>query len=105
MKILSKFKKICLAFIINLIAVFSKVFAINPQDFYIDPGMIETAYGVPRPSPAVKILMFLKTCVIPIVTLIGLIIYYKKSNNTKKKKVLVTILTIIIMSLIYFFIN
>jgi len=102
MKILSKLKNVITGVGIGILTFANKVFAISPEDLIIDPGMIETAYGIPRPSPIRMIFRIAKVFVIPISVLVGLIIYFKKSKSTKKKKIIVTIITLAVTAIIYF---
>lgn len=104
MKILSKLKSVIVGVGIGILTFANKVFAISP-DMLIDPGMIETAYGIPRPSPIRMIIRIAKTFIIPIATIVGLLIYFKKSKSSNKKKAIVTIITLIIVALIYFLLN
>lgn len=99
-EILSKIKSVIVRVGIEILTFTNKVFAISP-DMLIDPGMIETAYGIPRPSP----IRIAKTFVIPIAIIVGFIIYFKKSKNINLKKAIVTIITLIIVALIYFLLN
>ena len=104
MKILSKLKSVIVGVGIGILTFANKVFAISP-DMIIDPGMIETAYGIPRPSPIRKIIKIAKAFIIPIAVIIGLLIYFKKSKSSKKKKLLVTLGIIAITAILYFIVN
>lgn len=106
MKILSKLKSVIVGVGIGILTFANKVFAISP-DMIIDPGMIETAYGIPRPSPSPirMIIRIAKTFIIPIAVIVGLLIYFKKSKSSKKKKLLVTLGVVAITAMLYWIVS
>lgn len=104
MKILSKLKSVIVGVGIGILTFANKVFAISP-DMIIDPGMIETAYGIPRPSPIRMIIRIAKTFIIPIAVIVGLLIYFKKSKSSKKKKLLVTLGVVAITAMLYWIVG
>ncbi len=78
----------------------------EPRLTYIDT---EILYG-PEPSRANSstaniIWKIAGIFIIPIVLLIGLIMYFKKSKSSKKVKILVTIIVIAVTVLLYFVVN
>lgn len=104
MKILSKVKSVIVGVGIGILTFANKVFAISPY-MIIDPGMIETAYGIPRPSPIRMIIRIAKTFIIPIAVIVGLLIYFKKSKSSKKKKLLVTLGVVAITAMLYWIVS
>ena len=107
MKVMSKIKKI--AFLISsfFLGISTKVFASN---FLDDQRPFagtnnNTAYGVP-PVPIKQTLWsFTRTIVIPIILLIGVIIYLKKSTQTKLRKFITVTSIIVITAIIYCIVN
>lgn len=52
-----------------------------------------------------KVLPIIKIVFLPLLLIIGLIVYWKKSKAEKKKKIYITIASIIFVALIYVLIN
>ena len=81
--------------------VHSKVFAAS----MLPIEEMETLYGVMEPTP-VTILRRLwgvaRTILIPIVLIIGTIVYFKKSTSSVKKKIITILIAVIIVVLICF---
>ena len=103
MKILEKIKKKIIGIGTFLITIPVKVFAVELMD-------IQPEYGVQQPVPKLEpastignnIWNVCKTLVIPLILLIGIIIYFKRSKSTVKKKIFITILIISIVLIAYF---
>ena len=107
-KLFDKVKKIIFSIGIFLITIPQKIFAIDIdsiRDVDILYGSPETLYGIPRVSPIKSIWRIARSFVIPIILLVGLIIYFKKSKSSTKKKILVTIGIIAITAILYFVVN
>lgn len=86
MKITKKLGKMVTGIIISLKALAFKVYAVSIDDMHM-----QTDYGVqlePKPTLAVNIA---STIIIPIVLLIGIIIYCIKSTSSVLKKAIVSI--------------
>ncbi len=101
-KFLSKLKGIIGGIGVGILAFANKIYAV-PLNIINQAGMIETVYGIPRPSPIKVIIKVSQVFIIPIAMLIGLLVYFKKSKSSKKKKILV-ILGIIIIAIVFYFI-
>lgn len=104
MKTIERCKKGIIGIGTFLLTIPTKVFAVGLD---ITP---QPAYGVDYPNvarirPIVAIWRIVKTFIIPVALVIGLIIYFKKSKSSKKKKIIVTLITIAITALIYFIAN
>ena len=106
MKILSKVKSIMLGFGVSIWTLTNNVLAITASNIIVkEPESAETLYGVYNPSPIRMGLKIAKTFVIPIILIIGLIIYFKKSKSSNKKKILVSLLFVVIAVILYIVIN
>lgn len=71
---------------------------------------IEPMYGIPVPEPVKNnfinsVWNICRMFIIPIVLLIGIIIYFKKSKSSKKRKIITVLITIGIVAILYFVIN
>lgn len=66
-------------------------------------------YGMPAPNPKSiilkNILNILKIAVIPLILIIGIVIYLKKSRSSKKRKIITVLIIIGIVMILYFVIN
>lgn len=100
-KLINVFKRIGLMFGTFCMTIYTKVMAVR----------IGPVYGVEEPDPEPKItlmqsiLEIIKTFIIPIAFVIGLIIYLKKSSSNIRVKVAVGLLAFVIAVLyvLYFF--
>lgn len=89
MKILKKLGAVITGFLLSVKALAVKVYAINSVDF------MEPAYGVYPPEPATpSIAKIFSTILIPVILLIGLIVYFIKSKSKVWVKLAITILVI-----------
>lgn len=104
-KIIKKIKKTIMSVVVFLIALPSKIFAITPSSMEILYGVPEELYGSPRTIAMNEIWKIARIFIIPIILLIGIIIYLKNSKSTKRVKLIVTLTTLIIGTIVYFFIN
>jgi hypothetical protein len=102
MKVVEKIKKGLIGIGLFLYTISTKVFAVIVTQEYLSA---ETEYGVRRVSKAEIIWIIARNFIIPIVLLIGIIMYFKKSKSSIKKKILVTIGIIAITAILYFVIN
>lgn len=94
MKLIKKIKNWLTMVGIFLLTLSTKVFALDPREIAIDVSL----YAVPKPREEIlreKIWMITHKFVIPIILVIGLIIYFRKSKSSTKKKIIVSILVII----------
>ncbi len=103
MKIFEKVKKCLISFATFLLLIPAKVLARARPDY-------QPAYGVDseyldRLNAITMTLKIVKFFIIPIVTVVGLIIFFKKSKSSNKKKVLATIGILFIIAIVYFVIN
>lgn len=106
MKFLSKLKNVIAGVGIGILIFANKVFAISSN--IVDPGPVQLMYGIPynsRPDSISMIAKMTKIFIIPIVVIVGLLIYFKKSESSRKKKLLVTLGIITITAILYFIIN
>lgn len=101
---MKKFKKILIGISIGIMSMMSKIFATNNTQILYGPP-IQAMYGVPEePSKWEILINILKLLAIPVVLLIGLIIYVKKAKVSKGEKIFVSILIILgVSALIYIF--
>ncbi len=114
MKLLNKVKKGLIGIGLFLLAFPKKIFATSVkniiagseqfiQDLYGPP--VSTLYGVQNPDSVPSLMNSIwnvfKIFIIPLVLLIGLIIYFKKSKSSIKRKILITILIIATVAIIY----
>ena len=102
MKIKEMFKKITAGIGVFLATVTSKVFAAFDLESHIEPE-----YGIPTPSPKipntpfyVPLLNFLQIITIPIIIILGIIIFVKKRKNQKIQIFKVVLITAIIIFII-----
>lgn len=98
MKIVEKIKKGLIGLGAFLLTIPTKVFA---ADYHDEPSV----YGVPNPDVPVSqifrdifrnILDICRIVVIPLVLIIGIVIYLKKSKSSKKRKIITVIISIAI---------
>lgn len=103
-KIWKKITKIISSIGLALFTFEPNVFATDKNKFW---SRLQPAYGVPvepaKPEPTFweKILPIIKIVFIPLLLIIGLIVYWKKSKAEKKKKIYLTIGIIILVAVIY----
>jgi len=102
---MKKIKKIVLAIGIWGITLINKVFAIvkgstDPTPYYGPPSSkdIET----PKDNTVLDIF---RLFVIPLVLLIGIIVYFKKSKSSNRRKIITTLIFLIIIIILYLGIN
>lgn len=89
MKINTKIKKILKGLGAFFLTIQTKVFALN-QTIIPQP-----AYGVINPNEKIeKIWNFIRFFIVPIIILLGTVIYCKKSKDCKKAKIITVLLTI-----------
>ncbi len=96
MKILNKIKKILTSVIMMLVALPSKIFAINE----ISPS---TWYGSPSTKTEVSVPIYIKPIyyVMVLVTfIIGIIVYLLKSKSSRKRKIITALIVLGIMIII-----
>ena len=102
MKIIKKIGAIFIGLITCIQIFFYKVYA----DYRFEVGPV---YGIEEPPKSVNLIMDilgkLRIIFIPIILLIGIIVYFKKSKSSKKKKMLITIGIVSLTVIIYFVIN
>ena len=113
-KIISKTKQIALSIGIAIISIPNKIFAVMndyraEQDLYGPPStIIQTPglYGPPKTETKINgFWTAFKWTIIPIVLLIGIIVYFKKSKSSVKKKILVTICAIATIAIVCYIIS
>lgn len=99
MKILNKIKKIIIGIGLFLYTLPSKMLAYS----YGMIDKLQPDYGVPHESPIYESTMWkvFQFILLPIILLIGLVIYIKKSKSSKKRKIAVVIIAVIALILIY----
>ena len=105
MKILSKVKSVIIGIGIGILTFAYKVFALSPMDIDMNEIGAVTMYGVPKPSPIRTILRIAKVFIIPLIVIVGLLIYLKKSKSSKKKKLLVTLGVVAITAMLYWIVS
>ena len=100
-KIVSKLKKIFGIASAYLLLVRNRIFGIvNPQPLYgVNPIEEEPI------SKLKKLLIIIRTYIIPFVFIIGVIAYFKKSKSSTKKKIILSIIAFIIACIIYVVMN
>jgi glucan phosphoethanolaminetransferase (alkaline phosphatase superfamily) len=99
MKVISKVRKIMIAISLFFIGVSSRVLGAGMEIIHAQPE-----YGVPMP-PVSRNWQILRTFIIPLILLIGIIIYLKKSTQTRLKKVITVVLVIVVTVFIYAIVN
>ena len=97
-KIIKGLKRIVFLMGSFVLTIYTKVSALSTQTYYGVPEGA-TIYKIPR---AWKIL---RSFIIPIAFVIGIIIYFKKSKSSKGKKILMTLIFLAILVLIVWGIN
>lgn len=65
----------------------------------------EILYGIPQPHPVSIIWNITKTILIPIVFIVGTIVYLKKSTSSVKKKIIIILILLIMVVLFCFGMN
>lgn len=94
MKILKKLKLIIISFILIIKSMFVKVYAISSDRININ-AVCE--YGVIDPHPSVTLISsILSTTIVPLVLLIGIVVFFIKSTSSILKKILISIGIIIL---------
>ena len=107
MKILEKIKKVFLTIGVFLVTLPTKIWAIGIEvlpDLYGPPQL---DYGVFRPRSIgilENILKIVRIIVIPLILIIGIIIYLKKSKSSRLRKVITILLTVAIAIFVSFMI-
>lgn len=101
MKIIEKIKKIFTAIGVSCITLTTKVFAKpNVEEYVINTPL----YGVETPEPVIplgiKIWNICQVLIIPLILLIGIIVYFKKSKSSTKKKIIISLIVFIFAVLI-----
>ena len=103
MKVFKKLKKIFCGLSIIGLSFFSKIYAA----LNTDNMKLIALYGVPKRNTGFivlkNILNVFRVFVIPLILLIGIIIYIKKSRASKTKKI-ITVICFIILAILLFFI-
>ena len=84
MKVINKIKRIFTIIGISLVSFSTKVFGVLSPDDIIAYGPVKTE---PEPTIWEKILNVSKFLIVPIVLIIGLIMYFNKKSSSKVKKV------------------
>ena len=104
-KIIKGFKQICLMLVTFCMSMYTKVMAASMplQPAYGVPQ--QDLYGVPRADTIPMFWKILRSFIIPIAFVIGIIIYFKKSKSSKGKKILMTLIFLAILVLILWGIN
>lgn len=97
-KFISKIKKVVILIIGTIIALPSKIYAMMYTQ-------TEILYGPPVPSKSELLLGIGKVLCIPIILLIGIIVYLTKKKTSTRNKVLIILAFIIIMAILYCIIN
>ena len=105
MKLIERIKKDLIGLGTFLLTTSTKVFAKDSWEIQPDYGVYNVKEIPVNTSLKYKIWNICRIYVIPIVLLIGILIYFKKSKSSKKKKILVTIGIISITAILYFIIN
>ncbi len=99
MKILNKIKKIFTAMIMGIVGIYTRVSALPPDPLY-GPSKTEI-----EPSLWEKIFNVSKYLIVPIILIIGLIMYLNKKSSKGVKKIgkvlIVTSIAIMIVVLLY----
>lgn len=106
MKVFKKLKKIFCGLGIIGLSIFSKIYAALSQDEMLSLTPVPV-YGVPKRNTGFvvlkNILNIFRIFIIPLILLIGIIIYIKKSRASKTKKI-ITVICFIILAILLFFI-
>ena len=105
MKIVERIKKGLIGIGAFLLTIPTKVVA--------TAGFTPELYGIPGPGPELEsksiilknILNILKIAVIPLILIIGIVIYLKKSRSSKKRKIITVLIIIGFVMILYFVIN
>ena len=101
-KVAGLFKRIFLIIGTFLISVYTKVQAAEPLSALhgIGPVLpsteVSTLYGVPKSTKISMFLNILMLLTVPLVFIIGIIIYIKKSSSSKVKKIITAFIAFII---------
>lgn len=105
MKVLNKVKKVLIAIGLFFVSISGKVFATPMQPLnIIENDITSPKYRVQHPIESNFFNLF-QFVFIPLVLLIGFIVYYKKSKSPKKKKVLIMIIIVLITIIALFLLN
>lgn len=95
-------KKILSGISVFFISLYSKVIAAQMVTLYGVPP-VQADYGVPTPISKLSIVWkILQIFVIPLVLIIGMIVYLKKGKNPVIKKIIIGLMIVIIIVLIGF---
>ena len=98
-KFISKIKKVIVLIIGVIIALPSKIYAVFDDQ-------ITSLYGVyDPPSPLEEFWKIARYFIIPIILLIGIIVYLTKKKTSTRNKVLIILAFIIVIAIIYCIIN
>ena len=98
-KFISKIKKVVVLIIGTTIALPSKIYAVFDDS-------ISALYGVYEPpNPLEEFWKIARFFIIPIILLIGIIVYLTKKKTSTRNKVLIILAFIIIMAILYCIIN
>lgn len=88
MKILRKIKRIIVTIIVSIIGVSTKVFGVGPDPLYGPPELQAQAQETEQKLRILETLQGMaKYLIIPIVLIIGLVMYFNKKTSSKVKKV------------------
>ena len=103
MKILKGAKKVFVGIGVFFITLFTKLKAKASDELF----NVEALYGIPDPEPDTyrNIWNIIYRIALPIIFIIGAIIYWKKSKSSKKKKIAMILLTLVALILVIFFIT
>lgn len=95
MKILEKIKKVFLSIGVFLVTLPTKIWAVNMENFANHALEMQPEYGVIEPIPIPRTYTILENIgkiisiiIIPLIFIIGIIIYLKKSKSSKLRKVI-----------------
>lgn len=88
MKILNKIKKIFITIIMTIVGFSTKVFGVSPDPLYGPPEMQAQAQESEQKLRILETIQGIaKYLIIPIVLIIGLVMYFNKKTSSKVKKV------------------
>ena len=103
MKVIERVKKWLIGMGVFLLTIPTRVFATAPlleEVLYMPPSSVKDKEPIKEPILS-KVLNVYRIAIIPLVLIIGIIIYLKKSKSSMKKKIMVIIGLIAITTIFY----
>lgn len=104
-KVLDKIKKGLIGIGGFLLTIPTKVLAMRVDDTMMIVPLYGPAKEPPKPSVIEIISKIARDFMLPIVLLVGIIIYFKKGEDGRKKRILMSIGIILLITVLYFAIN